>query len=37
MKWLSTLGYGLNMKEALIIAYTGLKGAIGISLALLVY
>jgi NhaP-type Na+/H+ or K+/H+ antiporter len=37
MKWLKNMGYGMNLKEALIIAYTGLKGAIGISLAMMVY
>lgn len=37
IKWLRNLGYGMNMKEAFVIAFTGLKGAIGISLAMLVY
>jgi NhaP-type Na+/H+ or K+/H+ antiporter len=37
IKWLQNLGYGMTMKEAFIIAFTGLKGAIGISLAMLVY
>ena len=27
----------MNMKEAFVIAFTGLKGAIGISLAMMVY
>ena len=37
IRWLQNLGYGMTMKEAFIIAFTGLKGAIGISLAMLVY
>ena len=37
IKWLQNLGYGMTIKEAFIIAFTGLKGAIGISLAMLVY
>ncbi len=37
IKWLQNLGYGMTMKEAIIIAFTGLKGAIGISLAMMVF
>jgi NhaP-type Na+/H+ or K+/H+ antiporter len=36
-KWLKNIGYGMSMKEVFIIAFTGLKGAIGISLAMLAY
>lgn len=34
---LSNLGYGLQWKESLVIAYGGLKGAIGISFAMIVF
>lgn len=37
MGWLKNIGYGMTLKEAFIIAFTGLKGAIGMSLAMLVY
>jgi hypothetical protein len=37
MSWLREFGYGMNFKEAFLIAYARLKGAIGISLAMLVY
>lgn len=33
---LRRLGYGLSWREALVMAYTGLRGAIGIALALLI-
>ena len=36
MPLMSRMGYGLNWKELTIIAYGGLRGAIGLSLALLV-
>lgn len=34
---LSNLGYGMQWKESLVIAYSGLKGAIGISFAMIVF
>ena len=37
MGWLKNIGYGMTLKEAFVIAFTGLKGAIGMSLAMLVY
>lgn len=36
MRLLQQLGYGLTWKEVFILAYGGLKGAIGISIALIV-
>lgn len=36
MRFLQQLGYGLTWKEVFILAYGGLKGAIGISIALIV-
>ena len=36
-KWLKNIGYGMSMKEVFVIAFTGLKGAVGISLAMLAY
>lgn len=37
IKWLKNLGYGMTIKEAFTIAFTGLKGAVSISLAMLVF
>lgn len=34
---LSNLGYGMQWRESLVIAYGGLKGAIGISFAMIVF
>ena len=34
---LSRLGYGLQWKELIVIAYAGLKGAIAISFAMIIF
>lgn len=36
-KKLSKLGYGMQWRESIIIAFTGLKGAIGISFAMIIF
>lgn len=37
MKWLPLMGYGMQWKETIILAFGGLKGAIGISFAMIVF
>jgi hypothetical protein len=36
MNWLRKWGYGLTWKEVYVLAYGGLRGAIGISFAMIV-
>ena len=36
-KYLRNLGEGMTMKEVILITFAGLKGAIGIALAMLIY
>jgi NhaP-type Na+/H+ or K+/H+ antiporter len=36
MNWLKNWGYGLSWKEVYVLAYGGLRGAIGICFALIV-
>ncbi len=37
MKWLRRIGDGMNWREVIIMTFAGLKGAIGVSLAMLVF
>jgi len=37
IKYLRNLGEGLNLKETILITYAGLKGAIGVALAMQIY
>jgi NhaP-type Na+/H+ or K+/H+ antiporter len=36
MKFLKNMGYGLTWKEVYVLTYGGLRGAVGISFALIV-